>query len=808
MRKPLLVFMLAQLAMSCGDANEQMPVNSTSKNLRETAHPQGGRLEKNLIHLSTLESTNREDLHQYTQVITQRELSAEDLLQISYPPAFTDSPTLLYEVNRRHFRADGSTSGQKAIYETINPSPNESCTLPKIDQSSHTFENGDYFIIPRTRLSHNLSSISLQGIQNKEHVRRQRDQIKSNWRTLARNSINQELARNNIDATLVGLEYISQQPLLLKATLTAEQARRLSQSEQISGIHKTDKSRKEIEFFGCDPNVSDPGQLSPPEWHIGHTLIPERIDAERFIQNGYSGERGNSARHNYNDITVGIIDGFGTLGGDEPCYMADLSACQNSRIRKKYECLSPTYSWPYCSEVTSWQSGTDGVHGHSVMSVIAGDYTDDQGRCLELDDPSYIPGSCSNSSGDHCSWWENKSSGIAREASVIIGSLHEKSPNKENDAFSHMLAMTDDHVDILNISWGFPGGQCDISTQGVLEYASEMAYMDGVFVVAAAGNTHRYPNEPNAPDTSAPCDIPNGLQDRPMVFTVNGLYIDDVNCRLDYEDCRFGVGTYGGGDANINGVLRNNVLSIIDLIAPTRHYLGVSTMSPDLVPEGGMRGNWFGGTSAAVPTVAGAAALVKDWLLSKGEDWVNSPGRLHAVMLAMGDRYKGDNTRAVTYIDDIHGAGRLKLRQLDDASFGDTQMIMVNIPIGPNTTSNPPKFLLSSFPMPTGTRFLKCAMWESVATYGETEFSDITLRVNLKPATGALGTCSTSATTLESKWSGSFDFKHLVAFESPENVLGGRCAEIQVDNYGTTSAGANASVFCYSSEVKDYENVP
>src|SRR5712691_8334376 len=72
----------------------------------------------------------------------------------------------------------------------------------------------------------------------------------------------------------------------------------------------------------------------------------------------------------------------------------------------------------------------------------------------------------------------------------------------------------------------------------------------------------------------------------------------------------------------------------------------------------------FGGSSAATAVVSGLAADVKSLYLSQGNTWINNPGRLQTVMLAMTDRHFDTTTaQRTTGADPIYGFGRVKLRR-------------------------------------------------------------------------------------------------------------------------------------------------
>ena len=161
----------------------------------------------------------------------------------------------------------------------------------------------------------------------------------------------------------------------------------------------------------------------------------------------------------------------------------------------------------------------------------------------------------------------------------------------------------------------------------------------------------------------------------------------------------------GGIDANTYKGTCSKCVSGISLTAPTR--ICESTGAAGIR---GTVGGCFAGTSASAPVVAGAAALVKDQYLTNGQAFINDPGRLHTVMLAMGDRHThnwGDTSTSQMTFDSsrLTGLGRLKMRLLENGAnmdpWGNHVLVRSFVSTFVNHTYAP-----WSLPMPAGTEMV------------------------------------------------------------------------------------------------------
>ncbi|MEM1204402.1 MAG: S8 family serine peptidase [Acidobacteriota bacterium] len=507
-----------------------------------------------------------------------------------------------------------------------------------------------------------------------------------------------------------------------------------------------------------------------------------RTEAARFWNQGHTGERSNSTRHGFGDITVAVVEpGYFE---DEACAFYEGANCTGtSRIQERFRCDDADGDGNLCEPTANFPTSDEGSHGTKTAGAILGDYTDNQGCGQAVGDSGWV-------SGCHSNDWERRATGMTPEARLIYfgGYLSGFGSNSYADAFDDSI---DRSVDMINNSWGLTAGRCNEVTTQIYEEELENAFDDGILVVTSAGN--------NNGATAASCNV-NSPADVIKSLTINAFDTNWDTCDDDYNLCplAYGASARGGGDAIIDGVTYANALTMIDLVAPGGYRMALG-------PDGayGESNESYGGTSSAAPIVTGLAALVKDWYLSNGLTWINSPGRLHTVMLAMGDRHfspdpsdKSVPTLQRTYrAGDRFGLGRVKLRLLDSGggvgAFGNHMKTR-------SFTSGSSDFTYVPFsnPMPAGTEILKCVTMLDEDMSSKNDISRIDLEMRLRQPVN--GSCSANGAWYASRIDASRDSKRMTALEDGGSLsLAGKCPVITLDKRHVTSQGITTHTMCY-----------
>jgi hypothetical protein len=260
-------------------------------------------------------------------------------------------------------------------------------------------------------------------------------------------------------------------------------------------------------------------------------------------------------------------------------------------------------------------------------------------------------------------------------------------------------------------------------------------------------------------------------------------------------------------DAKVILTTYSGVVSGIALAAPAliQNVTSASATTPFGVVDS-PTGGYVGGTSFSAPLVSGAALLLKESFLRIGGSWINSPGRLFAVMLAMGDGWRdSSNSYTSNGADKRSGFGRLKMRLLIDPN-NPSNPTLPNVrtratshtSTGNNTTSS---ILLWSSPLPETTRFLKCVLHEAEDMSIKEGVSDVYLSVRVLQPVG--GICSTSGALVGSRTDGYYDLKHIAHVEhgtaSNQMDLTGNCVVADIVSVDVHPGGSSQILFCYSS---------
>lgn len=597
------------------------------------------------------------------------------------------------------------------------------------------------------------------------------------------------------------------------------------------------------------------GRFVAHNWDLGVIRSDGFIDAKQFIDAGYDGEQPNPGRHAFGDITVGVIEL--DLLENEACFLYDGAGCTGtSRLQEMFRCDDFDRDGNYCEPVSDFRdTDENSTHPTLVAATILGDYRQGQGDPQPLGDPNWDPVS------HHTALWENSATGMAPEARLIFfGQIADNDDDDGTTTGPSFADAYDDsidrHVDITNSSWGWTtiGSNCSMTAVEPHEQEAENAFDDGILVVVSAGN----PNRPfcagdigtvcsddadctaaglNGPcntdsvcadDPGTACSIDSDCAaagvlgpcransstcnvgspaDLPKSFTVNALNGSEPNCSGGYSNCRVDANysANGGITATVNGVACSGCVTSVDIAAPNRNAMTTSGSGPY-----GTAGFTFAGTSAAAPVVAGAAALVKDWLLTSGETWVNSPGRLHTVMLAMGDRTDGSwstttTSKLTSNASKLYGMGRLKLRLFGAGSNMDPWAWHMRLQSFVPASGDLVYFPFSN-PIPNGAEIVKCVLMQDEDMSEKTDISRVDLELRLtEPIAGA---CSASGITHFTRIDSGTEIKKMSAITSADATLAGRCLEVTLNKQHVTSAGVTTHAFCYYSGVLDNVQAP
>ena len=522
--------------------------------------------------------------------------------------------------------------------------------------------------------------------------------------------------------------------------------------------------------------------------HIGNDLgdFRDRVatDAITYWDAGFNGENGTGA------LTIGIQEQFGF--NDESCFFDDDSGCDTTRLAGRWKCFVE-----YCESFSQSGYTTDTLtwdHGTVVSSIAIGDYTQNQAEGFMVCDTTT----------SHSATFEADASGYAKEALVVYFD-HDGASNISSHVTSAMCANginvelfsgpgTCYQVSVLSSSNGWTGGgaTCSADSSYDLEDAYESLFDDGVFIVMSAGNSGTTGSSCNV---STPADIPK-------TFAVNGLTVNSGTYHSLPIDPSFAV-RGGGSIESPNGTTVSGALAMIDLSAPSN--------SVDFVTQGTghSRGcvttSNYQGTSFAAPAVAGMAAMVKDWGLNDGHTWIANVGRLHTVMLAMGDRADSTGGQHSVGADNLFGLGRAKLRLVGtgEPSSNPGGMWLATYTLG--AASADQQFIPFEAPVAIGADLLKCVMMMDEDMSSKDNISRVDLEVRLR-AKQLNGTCavnqgSVSATRINAD----HDHKKMVAFEDSDFNIEDKCVEVTVDKEWLSSSNSvTLHVFCmYTSEQDD-----
>ncbi len=584
------------------------------------------------------------------------------------------------------------------------------------------------------------------------------------------------------------------------------------------------KDRDDIEFVETadDPTVksqqsscSAGDQSCYDTWfdnYLGRIRIDERVGVESYWDDGHTGGQSNSGRHSFGQMVAAVVEA-GYFEDREPCYLADDDDCDNDRTIAQYDChiINPCspFSCHYaqCILQAAWgpdQLDEETYHGTAVSSVILGNYLDGQGNQEELDDPHY------EDHGWHTSQWESDATGMAPGAGLIF--LQGREIGYRTLSYSAAYNKARElNADVLNMSHSYQTGEgqdggkavCDPVHSGLRQNALAAAFDDGVFLVGTTGNV----GELNDCLIAQPGSVPR-------VFTVGGMNMGTFSCQTNYTNCGVHVGSSlrGGADVDINGVLREGAYSLTDVTAPTRLRRvtttdNTKTDDPLGPPTGYVHEGITGGSSIAAPVVSGSALVVKDYLIDDGRSWVNSPGRLHAVMLSMADRWHYDTQdRESSGADSVSGMGRFKLRPM---KAGLTE-VMNRWSIRTRTFSSSGGLVARSpwsSPLLSSAEMVKCTMNVPQDHRNSTDLANLDFALLLRQPVD--GQCVEGyGGLIAAQTDVGYDTKRMAAITADDvnGGLGGACVEYWITpNHIPAGESQMTNTFCYVGTIDDHE---
>lgn len=521
-------------------------------------------------------------------------------------------------------------------------------------------------------------------------------------------------------------------------------------------------------------------------WRMGEGRRADRMNIDVFHANGFTGESANSGFHSFNDINVAIIERNGPFAWEDEASFMDDWQNGTSRVAKRVACSSTSSGGSQQCNTSSNFADTETGTSHStlMMSIIAGDYSQNQA------DASAHGDSCWDGVS-HCADWEDAATGMAPEASLQLWAGATSQFTLDN-AISAIANSSTQKADVISMSTSHhESNRCDVNSSFTFEDALEVAFNEGIFLV-------------NGPENAGSTDLTqcnlDSPGDLPVVFTVNGFNANSSTCRGSYQQCLRSTGSsaVGGADLVVNGLTYSRAHSAIDMQAPS----GVSFISNKL-GDGTVSSSSISGTSIAAPHVAGAAALIKEQHLAEGQTWINNVGRLHTVMLAMGDRHQG-LTQAITGFDDVHGAGKLKLKYITNFGTGANQNASRRMRTLTTTSTGTYTYKpFESLKLPASTQLVKCVLFEDELMGDGTDVDDVGITMRLRDA-GSNGVCDATDPVVWTASDLSFDLKHMVSVSDAQVELEDTCVEVDIRRFHISTDGyAQVHSYCYYDDDSD-----
>ncbi len=256
-----------------------------------------------------------------------------------------------------------------------------------------------------------------------------------------------------------------------------------------TGINRMILMNQPTEDCACNSSEHYDCSLNTPWWMLGEGRRNDRLDADKFLNAGIDGLRGNPDRHGHSRLLAGIVesgmseneslalrtmDQWGTRlfvfdCAQNPCYYPQ---SPNELVEDWEQMIGGVLNWVEASNVT---------HGTSVTSVLAADFRLGQANGNAFGDHTFLWNWLNMT---HCAEWVNASTGMAPGSAVIYANA---APDNSAAYIRAYDVMQEENVDVLNCSHKLGSG-CNISSSSSTEDELENAYDDGILVIAASGN--------------------------------------------------------------------------------------------------------------------------------------------------------------------------------------------------------------------------------------------------------------------------------------------------------------------------------
>jgi Subtilase family len=356
----------------------------------------------------------------------------------------------------------------------------------------------------------------------------------------------------------------------------------------------------------------------PPEstsyWDGADMKASAGLNAGLYHDAGYNGQAYEVAGGRF--MRIGMIQTLGYY--DHPGFDDNQGGASRASV---FDCtVDPCAAGPGATGVVAHDLKCAGIAGLSIRQGQVADYTSLQ--ALER-------------------------TGVAEEAEVYF--LQGANTGESTRAISKAIELG---LDALSGSRGDDTAACNGSSAWGEAVAE--AQRQNIIVMKSAGNRGQ----------GSGCTMTDP-GDAPSVFAVGAI---GASCTdSTYSTCSISSSSSEGGyDATVNGSTSSRAVSGVAAVAPAGVYYYASEYdaAPSAPNEKYFR-SYTGAppatTSYAVPQLAGAAALVKDWFLANNYSSIAIEGRPFVVLLAMADR-QGQGGKLATGYDPVWGAGRFQMR--------------------------------------------------------------------------------------------------------------------------------------------------